>query len=134
MVRAFRQTQQIMDGGTAFAAAPVNGATGAPAAYYITPDDASGAILQFDIQDGTTFSLTFSVYAYNPYADSPEETTLMLASAARTANDGFEMQIYPGVSETSNVSKSRLMPKFWKLVISGTTDTCKIKAVVEYIP
>lgn len=134
MVRAFRQTQVIMDGLTAFAAAPVNGAAGAPATFYTTPLDCRGMILHCDIQDGTTFSLTFTVKTWNPYADTPVETGTLLASAARTTNAGFELQIGPGNATTSNVSAGLMMPQYWSLVITGTTDTCKIKVVAEYVP
>lgn len=130
----FRQTQLVMDGQTAFAAAPVNGAAGAPATFYATPNDCRGLILHVDIQDGTTFSLTFTIKTWNPYADTPVETATLLASAAKSSNGGFELQVYPGVAATANVSAPYVMPQFWSLVISGTTDTCKIKAVAEYIP
>jgi len=130
----FRQTQLIMDGLTAFAAAPVNGATGAPRTFYTTPSDCRGMILHVDIQDGTTFSLTFTVKTWNPYADTPVETGTLLASAARTTNAGFELQIGPGCATTSNVSAGLMMPQYWSLVITGTTDTAKMKVVAEYVP
>lgn len=130
----FRQTHLIMDGLTAFAAAPVNGAAGAPATFYTTPQDCRGMILHVDIQDGTAFSLTFTVKTWNPYADTPIETGTLLASAARTTNAGFELQIGPGNATTSNVSAGLMMPQYWSLVITGTTDTAKMKVVAEYVP
>ena len=133
-IGAFRQTQDIMDGATAFAAAPVNGATGAPKTFYATPANTRGMILHVDIKEGTTFSLTFTIKTWNPYAATPVETRTILASAAKSANGGFELEVYAGVSETSNVSASRLMPQYWSLVITGTTDTCKMRVVAEYIP
>ena len=131
---AVREQILVMDGNTAFAAAPVNGAAGAPALFYTTPLTAKGMILQVDIQDGTTFSLTFTIKAWNPYADTPVETETILASAARTTNAGFMLIVYPGQVAVSNVAISYAMPQYWSLVISGTTDTAKAKVVAQYIP
>lgn len=134
MVQAFRQKLQVMDGLTAFAAAPVNGEAGAPATYYTTPEGYKGMVLQVSIIGGSSFSLTFTIKSWDPYAATPAATATVLASAAKTDNTGFQLTVYPGAATTSNVSAGLVMPDYWTLAITGTTDTAKIKVVATYIP
>ena len=129
-----RESIQVMDGLTAFAAAPVNGAAGAPRTFYVTPLQAKGMILQCSIIGGTTFSLTFTIKAWDPYATTPAATATILASAAKTDNTGFNLYVAPGQLVVTNVATNYVMPDYWVLEITGTTDTAAIRVVATYIP
>lgn len=81
---------------------------------------------------GGSTSLTFTIKSYDPV--QAVATTTLLASAAKTANGQFDLTVYPGVAETTNVDQSTALPEYFMVDITGTPDSAKITVVLDLIP
>ena len=85
-----------------------------------------------DLEDTGTVSLTFTFKEYNILTGEANGT--IIASAARTGDGGFTLNVYPGIAETANVSVSDVLSEYFMLDITGTIDTAKITVYIDLIP
>jgi len=130
-VSVFPQTIQVMDGNTTFIAAPVLGASGAPATSY--PSFGCRSLILKIKTTGTTFSLTFKIKQYNAITGAVS-SLVTLDSAAKSAASEFTMTVSPGITAVTNVAVSDILSNAWQIEITGTSTDAKIHIVAELIP
>lgn len=91
-----------------------------------------GCSVNVDLEDTGTVSLTFTLKEYNILTGEANGT--IIASAAKTGDGGFTLNVYPGIAETANVSVSDVLSEYFMLDITGTIDTAKITVYIDLIP
>lgn len=57
----------------------------------------------------------------------------LLASAAKNGTGAFTLTVYPGLTETSNVDASDILPIWWRIKTSGTHTGLTWSAFAELI-
>lgn len=83
---------------------------------------------------GTSATGTFTIQGYDELSDS---WFTVLASAAKSATGFFTLTAYPGITASSNVSGSTVLPKKWRLnfdISATTTPSVTFSASATLLP
>lgn len=129
-----RQTVVILSDATkTWAAVPVHDGT-ATADYpqFFSSNGCKGGVFHIGLDANASTSLTFTIKHWDQLQSAVGST--ILASAAKTSDTNFELVVFPGVTAATNAAVAMVLPEYWTLDITGTTDTAKFTVAVDLIP
>lgn len=105
-----------------------NPTAGTEYASFFPSNGYRGIRLLWDLDANASTSLTLTLQGYNPV--SADKYTL-LATAAKTSDAHITLELYPGITATTNVSASAILPAYWAVTITGTDDDAAYSLTAE---
>lgn len=96
---------------------PLEARTSHPTAVAVDQGSYRGVKIYIDITALTGTSLTFTLQAVDPVTGT---ASTVLASAAKAGTGAFTLTVYPDSATVANVALADVMPRQWKITVTGT--------------